>query len=83
MPDDLTAKLLSAAVSSGLPGLLMIFAIRWLQASNKELLTELNKERDERMSLLESHITECDTDRKDLRNKLLEILTHTKTAGTP
>lgn len=82
--DDIYTKIITLAAGSGLPALLMIVAIRWLQSSNKELLQELNKERDERMTLMESHITECDADRKDLRNRLIDLLTHPgRPAGTP
>lgn len=73
--DDLLGKIIAGVASSGVPGLMMLFAIKWLQSSNKELLTELNKERDERITLLEAHITECDLDRKDLRNRLIDVLT--------
>lgn len=35
-------------------------------------IAELNKERSERITLLESKVSECEEDRKDLRRQLLE-----------
>jgi hypothetical protein len=72
--DDLWTKLLSGVVASGLPGVLLLFAIKWLQGNNRELIGELNKERTERISLLENHIEECDKDRKELRERVLALL---------
>lgn len=60
--------------SAGLPSLLMGVAVWWLTRSNSQLVTELNKERSERLDAMEKHIEACDADRKDLRNMLLRHL---------
>lgn len=60
--------------SAGLPALLMGIAVWWLQRGNSSLITALNTERSDRLDSMESHIVECDTDRKELRNMLLHHL---------
>jgi hypothetical protein len=70
MPPDIWNSLASA----GLPALLMGVAVWWLTRSNSQLVTELNKERTERLDAMESHIAECDRDRKELRDMLIKHL---------
>ena len=49
-------------------------AVWWLTRSNSQLITELNKERSERLDILEKHIEDCEKDRKDLRDILIKHL---------
>jgi hypothetical protein len=70
MPPEIWNSLASA----GLPALLMGVAVWWLTRSNSQLISELNKERSERLDAMESHITECDRDRKELRDMLIKHL---------
>jgi hypothetical protein len=70
MPPDLWTSIASA----GLPALLMGIAVWWLSKSNQQLVEVLNAERTERLDVMEKHISECDTDRKELRNMLLRHL---------
>lgn len=64
----------NAIASAGLPALLMGVAVWWLTRSNSQLITELNKERSERLDTLEKHIEDCEKDRKDLRDILIKHL---------
>ena len=70
MPPDIWNIL----ADKGLPFVFMAVAVWYLRSSNRELVTELNKERSERLDAMESHITECDKDRKDLRDMLIKHL---------
>ena len=70
MPPDIWNSIAAA----GLPALLMGVAVWWLTRSNSQLITELNKERSERLDGMESHIQECDRDRKELRDMLIKHL---------
>ena len=70
MPPELWQSIASA----GLPSLLMAVAVYWLQAVIRSLLNELREERNERLDAMEKHITECDSDRKELRNMLINHL---------
>lgn len=70
MPPEIWQSIASA----GLPALLMACAVWWLQKGNRELVVELNRERSERLDGMEGHISECDNDRKELRNMLLHHL---------
>lgn len=67
-------ELWNALSSNGLPALLMGVAVWWLTRSNTELITELNKERSERLDAMEKHIGDCDSDRKELRDMLIKHL---------
>jgi len=69
-----TPDIWSAIASAGLPALLMGVAVWWLTRSNSQLITELNKERSERLDTLEKHVEDCDKDRKDLRDMLIRHL---------
>ena len=69
MPPELWNQIAAA----GLPSLLMSVAVWWLQKGNNQLVQELNKERTERLDVMEKHIKECDDDRKILRNESKEL----------
>ncbi len=76
MPPELLKQLAAASV----PVALMFYAIRWLvganekqQESNRELVQQLNAERSDRLDKMETHIRECDEDRRNLRAELLRI----------
>jgi hypothetical protein len=69
MPPELWNQIATA----GLPSLLMAVAVWWLQKGNNQLVHELNKERSERLDVMEKHIAECDDDRKILRNESKEL----------
>lgn len=60
--------------SAGLAPLLMACAVWYLQKGNRELVMELNKERSERIGVLEEHVVNCDKDRTELRDMLLDHL---------
>lgn len=64
----------NALASAGLPAILMGVAVWWLTRSNSQLISELNKERTERLDAMETHIAECDRDRKELRDMLIKHL---------
>ncbi|MEY4442984.1 MAG: hypothetical protein RL442_1984 [Pseudomonadota bacterium] len=66
-PPDLWNELASA----GLPALLMAMAVWWLQKSNRELLTELNRERTDRLDLMQEQIAKCEDDRAKLWQALM------------
>lgn len=70
MPPDIWTSIASA----GLPSLLMAVAVWWLSKGNQQLVAALNAERNERLDSMETHIRDCDADRKDLRNMLLRHL---------
>lgn len=70
----LPPELWQQIASAGLPALLMAAAVWWLQKSNRELVGELNKERSERLDLMEQHIKDCDNDRRELRDMLIKHL---------
>ena len=72
--DELFQIIWKGAAASGLPLLMLIYAIRWLQGNNRELITELNNERKERLNLLEEHVSECDRDRTDLRQQIINLM---------
>jgi hypothetical protein len=67
-------ELWNALSSNGLPALLMGVAVWWLTRSNTDLITELNKERSERLDAMESQIAECDRDRREIRDMLIKHL---------
>ena len=71
MPD---LDIWSSIARAGLPALLMALAVWWLQKTNRELVGALNTERSERLDAMESHIENCDTDRRELRDMLLRHL---------
>lgn len=52
----------------------MAIAVWWLQKGNNQLVNELNKERSQRLDVMEKHIKECDDDRKLLRDMLITHL---------
>ena len=67
---------------SGLHAVLLGIAVWWLSKSNTELVRELNRERTERLDVMErhiqrceKHIEECDRDRRELRDQLIRIPT--------
>ena len=70
MPPELWNQIAAA----GLPALLMAVAVWWLQKGNNQLVNELNKERSQRLDVMEKHIKECDDDRKVLRDMLIKHL---------
>ncbi len=70
MPPEIWNQIAAA----GLPALLMGVAVWWLTRSNTQLVTELNKERSERLDTMEKHIKDCDDDRKQLRDMLIKHL---------
>lgn len=71
---DIPSSVWEQIAAAGLPAVLMAAAVWWLQRSNSALVTELNKERGERLDAMETHIAECDKDRKELRDMLIKHL---------
>lgn len=59
---------------AGLPAVLMGVAIIWLKNSNAALVMEMNRERIERLDRMQEQITECERDRKELRDMLVKHL---------
>lgn len=54
--------------------MLMGVAIIWLKNSNAALVMEMNRERIERLDRMQEQITECERDRKELRDMLVKHL---------
>lgn len=52
----------------------MALAVWWLQKSNRDLLTELNRERTDRLDLMQEQIQNCEQDRAKLWNTLMRHL---------
>lgn len=73
MPDPFWQSIFQSIASAGLPAVLMAIAVWYLQKSNAELITQLNKEREERLCTLEAHIETCDKERSQLREKVIEM----------
>lgn len=76
---EIPTEIWESIARAGLPALLMALAVWWLQKTNRELVGALNAERSERLDAMESHIANCDTDRKELRDMLLRHLGATQT----
>lgn len=70
MPPEIWNQIAAA----GLPALLMAVAVWWLQKGNTSLVNELNKERSQRLDVMENHIKDCDDDRRNLRDMLIKHL---------
>jgi hypothetical protein len=69
-----TPDIWNELASAGLPALLMAMAVWWLQKSNRELLTELNRERTDRLDLMQEQIAKCENDRAKLWSTLMRHL---------
>lgn len=69
-----TPDIWNELASAGLPALLMALAVWWLQKSNRDLLTELNRERTDRLDLMQEQIRNCEQDRAKLWNTLMRHL---------
>lgn len=69
-----TPEIWDQLASAGLPALLMALAVWWLQKSNRELLTELNRERTDRLDLMQEQIANCEQDRAKLWSTLMRHL---------
>ena len=59
--------------AAGLPAVLMAVAVWYLVRGNNGLITQLNSERSAHLNLMETHMSECDADRKELRFELLRL----------
>lgn len=70
MPPEIWNQIAAA----GLPALLMGVAVWWLQKGNNQLVSELNRERSERLDKMEKHVDDCDKDRRELRDMLIKHL---------
>lgn len=70
MEQQLISSLLQGIGTAGLPALLMATAVWYLQKSNRELITQLNTERNERLTTMEKHMDVCDKERGELRSQL-------------
>lgn len=87
---DIAPEFWTAIAEKGVTFVIMSIAIKWLvnrgekqdaasQASIKDLVTELHKERSERIDALEQHVELCDTDRRQLRDMLITHLSRQAT----
>ena len=65
--------LLQQLASAGLPALLMAIAVWWLQKSNSNIISAYNKERSERLDMMEQHMRSCDEDRRRISDKLSAV----------
>lgn len=81
METEFISTVIKGLAATGLPSLLMGFAIWWLQKSNAGWITTLNAEREARIRDHETRICElqkrsdiCEQDRMDLRQRLFEIM---------
>lgn len=73
MEQQLLTSLVQGIGSAGLPCVMMAVVVWYLQKSNRELITQLNTERDERLTTMESHMEACDKERSELRGQLLDF----------
>lgn len=81
MPDhDLITQLLQSTAAAGPVAALLLIAVKWLTGSNRELVTELNKERQARLDDMEKHIDrlqarsdDCEKDRLNLHRQVAEL----------
>lgn len=73
MEQQLVNSLVQGIGTAGLPALMMAMAVWYLQKSNRELITQLNTERDERLTTMEKHMDVCDKERGELRSQLIEF----------
>lgn len=67
------------AKGQSLPFIMACIAIAWIQKTNKDIISKLNEERTkhlyalgEQINDLKEAIVECERDRKELWNKILE-----------
>jgi len=51
---------------------ILLVAIWWMNRTNSELIARLHVERAERLDRLETAISECERDRKELWQKILQ-----------
>lgn len=51
---------------------MLLVAIYWMNRTNTDLIGRLHTERAERLDRLETAISECERDRKELWQKILE-----------
>jgi hypothetical protein len=72
-PSFLDSILTSVASQGPLCGVLLL-AVWWLTRNNKAILDAYNKERDDRITGLETHVNECNDDRKKIRDQMVDLL---------
>lgn len=74
--DDVLKTLLNGIAANSPLCAILLYAVYWLNKSNKGIIDSFNKERDERITGLEDHVNECNTDRKNLRDQIITLLTN-------
>ena len=57
---------------------LLLIAIYWMNRTNSDLIGRLHQERADRLDRLETAIADCERDRKDLWQKILQHTEDTK-----
>jgi hypothetical protein len=81
MPDhDLITQVLQSTAAASPAAALLLIAVKWLTTSNKELVTELNKERQARLdnmgqqiNRLQARSDDCEKDRLNLHRQVAEL----------
>lgn len=71
--ETLWTPLMQGIGAAGLPAVLMAVAVWYLQKTNGALITQLNAERKDQLTLLSAHVAACDAERAELRGKLLDF----------
>lgn len=65
-------ELLEVAHGQPFTVLMLLIAIWWMNRTNTDLIGRLHAERAERLDRLETAISECERDRKELWQKILQ-----------
>lgn len=71
--EQITSTVWQQIASAGLPSLLMAIAVWWLQKNCSQMVAVLNQERSERLDMMESHVKECEEDRKRINEKVFDL----------
>lgn len=71
--DPFVDTLLKALVSQGLPVVMLVIAVRWLNTQNQKERSARFGELNQRIAALEKAVEICDKDRRELRDRIIEI----------
>ena len=81
MDPSLVAKTFDTLVATGPVAVILVIAVWWQTKGNQALVTELNKERNERLNSMDKELhrlrersDRCEADRIDLHKQLANIL---------
>ncbi len=81
MDPSLTAKAFETIATTGPVAIILVIAVWWQTKGNQALVTELSKERNERLDAMDKELQrlrdrsdKCEADRIDLHRQLAKIL---------